>query len=186
MSAGQPYTERELISRVKQGDRHAQYTLYRNYVDAMYHTVIRMVNHQADAQDIVQDCFIKVFEKIGTYRSDATLGAWIKRIAINTAINTLRKRQRTLEFASDHPPEHGAEEIDDSPARLDPAMIHQAVRALPTGCRAVVNLYAFEGYSHKEIAQILDITESTSKTQYKRAKSLLRAALAPNLMQHES
>ena len=165
----------ELVFVLKQG---YGYELYKKYVDAMYHTVFRMVNDQTEAQDIVQECFIKVFQKIGSYRGDATLGAWIKRIAINSAINALRNKKRLLEFPSDTIQDQPEEISEAEYTRWAPATIHTAIGELPFGCRSVLNMYAFEGFSHKEISEILGISESTSKTQYKRAKSLLRDVIA--------
>ena len=144
----------------------------------MYHTAVRIVNNESDAQDVVQECFIKVFDKIDTFRGDSTIGAWIKRIAVNSACNHLRKSQRT--------PESNSVELDDNlvvsheeiePTQFTPTRIHNAIKQLPPRSRSVVTLYAIEGYSHKEIASILEITESTSKTQYKRGKALLRTHL---------
>ncbi len=170
--------EKELVLRVQKGDRKAQYIMYKQYVDAMYHTALRITNNSADAQDVVQECFVKVFEKINTYRGDSTIGAWIKKIATNTAINSLRKKNKRLEYPSDDLPEkYDIEERDETENVMTSKTIHNAVLNLPSGCRAVLNLYLFEGYSHKEVAHILNIAESTSKTQFRRAKSLLRESL---------
>ncbi len=151
----------------------------------MYHTSVRILGTQHEAQDATQECFVKVFQNIGRYRGESTLGAWIKRIAVNTAINALRMKQRQLEFHTDdlsNASEFAAEEV--AGKSIEPSIIHEAVKTLPTGCRAVLNLYAFEGYNHREIADILDITESTSKTQYRRAKSLLRETLKEKMIEN--
>ena len=164
----------ELVRRLKRGDIKAQYTVYEKYVDAMYHTAIRIVNNPIDAQDVVQECFIKVFDKIGSFREESTLGAWIKRIAINTSYNVLRQKQRRPEFFTDEFSHVETAVTDDLEEGLfTPAQLHQAVKTLPDGCRTVLSLYALEGYSHKEIGDIMTISESTSKTQYRRAKRLL-------------
>lgn len=187
MNDHQTSYEKELVSRLLRGDAKAQYTLYSKYVDAMYHTVIRIVNDPTDAQDVVQECFIRVFEKINTYRGEATLGAWIKRIAIHSAFNLMRKRKRNMEYATDE-----MERFDEIPESVEsdnlhtPQQLHHAIKDLPSGCRAVLSLYALEGYSHKEISGILDITESTSKTQYRRAKGLLRNALTNKMKSNEA
>lgn len=179
--------EKELVQRVQRGDRKAQYIMYKQYVDAMYHTVLRIMNNTTDAQDVVQECFVKVFEKINSYRGDATIGAWIKKIAINTAINALRKKKRNLEYSSEDISEsRDIVEEDTTDNLLSSKKIHAAVLNLPSGCRAVLNLYLFEGYSHKEVADILEIAESTSKTQYRRAKLLLRSTLKSKYAQDEN
>ena len=186
MNDHQTSYEKELVSRLLRGDAKAQYTLYSKYVDAMYHTVIRIVNDPTDAQDVVQECFIRVFQKIDTFRGDATLGAWIKRIAIHSAFNLMRKRQRNMEYATDEIERFDIEfETNDEQYGFKPEHIHHAIKDLPSGCRAVLSLYALEGYSHKEIAGILDITESTSKTQYRRAKGLLKNTLTENMKRDE-
>ena len=175
-TTGQPYSDNDLIAGIRRGDQKAQYVLYKSYVDAMYHTAVRIVGNTAEAQDVVQESFIKVFDKIGSYRGEATIGAWIKRIVVNTAINASRKSKRSLEYSTDDTPDiidfgNNDEQI------LDPQIVHHAIKDLPSGCRTILNLYAFEGYSHKEISGMLEITESTSKTQYRRAKHLLKGIL---------
>jgi RNA polymerase sigma factor (sigma-70 family) len=158
------------------GHSASQQILYQKYVNAMYHTVVRMVGNSEDARDVIQDSFIKVFNNLDSFRKDSTLGAWIKRITINTALNYLRKAQRTSTMPFDDnlnetPME--TEEVDNISMRS----IHRAIKSLPDGSRAVLSLFLLEGYQHKEIAQILGITESTSKTQYRRGKMLLQQKL---------
>jgi RNA polymerase sigma-70 factor, ECF subfamily len=178
--------EKELVLRVQKGDRNAQYIMYKQYIDAMYHTVLRILNNSTDAQDVAQECFVKVFEKINSFRGESTIGAWIKKIAINTAINSLRQKKRNLEYSFDDIPELQLLVEEDTTVNiLNNKMIHDAVLNLPSGCRAVLNLYIFEGYSHKEVADILEITESTSKTQYRRAKILLRDTLKSKYEENE-
>ena len=178
VSPDQTSYDDELVKRLRKGDVRAQYTVYEKYVDAMYHTTIRIVNNPIDAQDAVQECFIKVYNKISTFRGDSTLGAWIKRIAINTAYNVLRQRQRNMEYSTDDMSgiEMAESEVE-APSQFSPEELHEAVKTLPDGCRTVLSLYALEGYSHKEIAEIMTISESTSKTQYRRAKRLLQNRL---------
>jgi RNA polymerase sigma factor (sigma-70 family) len=170
--------EDRLVQRCTTGDPEARRQLYERYVRAMYHTVVRMVPSRMDAEDVVQDCFIKVFQNIGSFKGESTIGAWIKRIAINTALNFLRKRKRMV-FTEDDPRDEGQAVLpeDDDYNRADVQRIHHAIKKLPEGCRVVLNLYLLEGYKHKEIAQILGISESTSKSQYLRAKRLLRERL---------
>lgn len=161
-----------------EGDPKAQRQFYDQYVKAMYHTVVRMVPSRMDAEDIVQDCFIKVFQNIGSFKGESTVGAWIKRIAVNTALNFLRKQKRVV-FTEEDPRDEQEPVFPTMPgnSRPDVRRIHHAIKKLPEGCRVVLNLYLLEGYKHKEIAQILDISESTSKSQYLRAKRLLRERL---------
>ena len=130
--------------------------------------------------------FIRVFQKIGTYRGEATLGAWIKRIAVHSAFNLMRKRKRNMEYTTDEIEMYDMNvESENEGTSFKPEHVHHAIKELPSGCRAVLSLYALEGYSHKEIAGILDITESTSKTQYRRAKGLLRNVLSDKMKSNE-
>ena len=170
--------ETVLVERCLAGNRAAQYDLYRRYVGAMFHTVVRIVGSREDAEDLTQEVFAKAFLRLDSFRQDATLGAWLKRIAVNTSLNFLRTADR-LRF----------EEMDDNLSVAEPGQaetwdkadlhrVHEGIKKLPDGCRTVFTLYLLEGYDHREISHILGITESTSKTQYRRAKRLLREGLA--------
>lgn len=169
--------EKDLVRLSLRGDQKAQYRLYRKYVKAMYHTIIRMVGNTMDAEDLTQEVFAKVFKNLGSFKGDSTLGAWIKRITINTALNFLKSNGR-MKFVDVEDKDFQIAEADSpNEPQWTMAEIHHAIKKLPLGSRAVFNLFLLEGYQHKEIAEILNITESTSKTQYRRAKKLLRAAL---------
>lgn len=173
--------EASLVRKSLRGDSNAQRVLYQKYVKAMYNTVIRMVPNAMDAEDIVQDTFVKVFQKLHTFKGDATLGAWIKRITINNALNHIRKHKRVSILDLSSQPDVPAPETDPPKLPIDLKRIHQAIKQLPEGCRVVFNLRLLEGYQHKEIAEIMGITESTSKTQYRRAKQLLQKELKSQL-----
>lgn len=168
--------ELDLINKCLDGNRDSQQLLYQKYVNAMYHTVVRMVGNSEDARDIIQDAFIKVFNHLGSFRKDSTLGAWIKRITVNTALNHLRKAKRT-------PTTTFEDNLNETPmdteevSNISMKTIHNAIKSLPDGSRTVLSLFLLEGYQHKEIAQILGITESTSKTQYRRGKLMLQEKL---------
>lgn len=170
-----------LVEKSRQGDRKSQAALYKAYAKAMYNLCTRMLNDDALAQDVLQESFIDAFQKINSFRGDATFGAWLKRIVINNCISALKKRQRLRETNLDESSESvladGMEsetETGDLPA---PEIIQQAIKELPTGCRTVFTLYCMEGYSHKEIASIMQVSVGTSKSQYNRARMLLREAL---------
>lgn len=170
--------EQELVRRSLAGDERAQYALYRKYVKAMYHTVLRMVGKREEAEDVTQEIFAKVFSNLTSFNGQSTLGAWIKRIAINTTLNFLRKERQIRWVDFDNSPEPSVEFVPmPEPNTANLKQIHKAIKTLPEGCRVVFCLYLLEGYQHKEIATILSITESTSKTQYRRARGLLQKAL---------
>ena len=170
--------EKELVRRSLQGDSRAQMRLYRKYVQAMFNTVIRMVPNRMDAEDIIQDVFVKVFRKLSEFREESTLGAWIKRITVNTTLNFIRQKKE-IQFMENE--EFERTNLIQEEQKIEPEFsmnqVHGAIKKLPDGCRVVLNLYLLEGYQHQEIATILKISESTSKTQYRRGKMLLAKEL---------
>lgn len=169
-----------LIDDCRQGSREAQYQLYKLYSRAMLNVAWRIVNSQADAEDILQESFLSAFRNIHSYKGEASFGAWLKRIVVNKAINHIRKRKLEMSDVEigdvDLAEEESAHE-NDPEVLLSVERIKQAIPRLPDGFRAVLSLYLLEGYDHREIADILGITESTSKSQFNRAKSRLRELL---------
>ncbi|WP_225986535.1 RNA polymerase sigma factor [Rufibacter sp. LB8] len=168
--------EADLIKGVVAGKREAQHLLYQAYAGKMLAVSRRYAHTDFEAEDILQDAFLKVFQHVGKFKQECPLEFWIKRIVINTALKHQRanrhltvteQEEETWEDAGDQGLEnqYGYEEL------------LQLVRSLPPRYQAVFNLYAIEGFSHKEIGVMLDITESTSKSQYSRARASLRQAL---------
>lgn len=167
--------EEALIQQCINGEILAQKNLYNRYAKAMYHSIIRMVGKKDEAQDILQDSFIKVFKELKNFKSRSSLGAWIKKICVNTTLTQMKKNKR-IQFTD---LDEGSVLIveEEKELELDVNLIHHCIKNLPEGCRVVLNLYLFEGFRHSEIAEILEVTESTSKSQYIRGKKLLRKAL---------
>ena len=164
----------------KSGQRTAQFELYRLYSKAMYNVCLRMLKRTEDAEDILQNSFVDIFSKLHTFQYQSSVGAWIKRIVVNNCINYLRKRKLQFEELENRLFAIPAIE-DDVPlsgTNITVNTINKALLELPDGYRVVFSLYLMEGYDHKEIAQILDISEATSKSQYSRAKRKLRDLLA--------
>lgn len=169
-------TDSQIIERCLAGDRKAEYLLYQKYVSSLYHTAVRIVGNRQEAEDIVQEGFVKIFDRLPGFRGDSGIYHWMKRIVTNLAIDTLRKNKRMPLFESDISEELVSQELQD--IEDDEAeRIHKAIKNLPEGCRIVLSLFLFEGYKHREIADQLKISESTSKTQFLRAKQLLRQQL---------
>jgi RNA polymerase sigma-70 factor (ECF subfamily) len=168
-----------LIERCKSGDAIAQEEIYRRYAKNMYNTAYRILAHQAEAEDVLQESFLEVFTKIADWRGDSTFGAWLKRIVVNRSISLLRKRRVELiesdevENIADDTTEFDFDRISDKLI----SWIKKGIENLPEGYRLVLSLYLLEGYDHVEISEILNISESTSKTQYLRAKDKLRNLL---------
>ena len=172
-----PKIHASLISECRKGDRKAQRDLYDLYSQAMYNLAFRIMNNREDAEDMLQETFLECFRKIDTFRFESTFGAWLKSILINRCINQLRKKKINLVLMETLP----AVITEDQPETIyDTAKIFKGIEQLPDGYRIVLTLYLLEGYDHTEIAQILGITESTSKSQYSRAKDKLRIILSKN------
>ena len=170
-------THRDLIERCREGRRDAQFELYRLYSRAMYNTALRMVQNSHDAEDLLQSVFIEVFTKLDSFRYESSIGAWIKRIAINKCINFLKSRRLAFqELTAQNDRAQDEETTPESPFSVE--TISRAINGLPDGYRVVFSLYAVEGYDHEEIAHILGVSEATSKSQYSRAKARLRHILA--------
>lgn len=178
-------THRDLIERCREGRRDAQFELYRLYSKAMYNTALRMVQNPHDAEDLLQSIFIEVFGKLDTFRYESSVGAWIKRITVNKCINFLKSRRLALsELTAMN--DRAEEQAPDPEPLYSVERINRAIGDLPDGYRVVFSLYAVEGYDHEEIAQVLGITEATSKSQYSRAKAKLREMLVENGRGRES
>ena len=161
---------KKLIEASKLGDNRSRRQLYELYARAMYNVSLRMMNNREDAEDILQEAFVMAFKKLDTFRYDSTFGAWLKRIVVNTCINALNKRKVDLMYTEDifRYGDHAEELKKDLTLSVND--IKQAMEQLPAGGRVVFSLYLLEGYDHGEIAEILDISESTSKSQFMRAK----------------
>jgi RNA polymerase sigma factor (sigma-70 family) len=134
-----------------------------------------MTNNREDAEDILQETFIECFRSISSFRFESTFGAWLKTILINRSINHLKKKKVSL-ILQENLPENIPEDDEDT-VTCDTKKIFRGIESLPDGYRVVLTLYLLEGYDHTEIAQILGISESTSKSQYSRAKDKLRKML---------
>lgn len=142
----------------------------------MYNVCMRMVNHVGEAEDILQEAFIDAFKGMHEFRGESTFGAWFKRIVVNKSVSYLRKRR--MKLVEDVPDAvHEDSPVETGGDNWEVQKVHRAIQQLPDGYRLVISLYLLEGYDHGEIAQILNITESTSKSQYNRAKARVREQL---------
>lgn len=170
----------DIIEQCKQNDRKAQLKLYNQYCDGMYVVAMRFVKDSMEAEDIVQESFIRVFQKLHQFKGEVTFGAWLKRIVINKSIDLLKSRkQQMLELDEVHlkvvDTNYEDEWLVDDAITLDE--VKTAINKLPDKYRYVVMLFLIEGYDHKEIAQILNITEVASRTQLSRGKIKLKELL---------
>ncbi len=165
------YINAPLIEECRQGSARAQFRLYNQYSKAMYNLAYRILNNREDAEDILQEAFVDCFRNLNTFRFESTFGAWLKKILVNKCINQLKKKKIDLTLCENLPVDIYEEDAD---VTYDTTKIFKGIEKLPDGYRVILTLYLLEGYDHQEIAQILGITESTSKSQYSRAKDKLR------------
>ncbi len=161
----------------------------------MYNVCLRIVNHDAEAEDVLQDAFIDAFGHINSFRGQSTFGAWLKQIVVNRAINHLRGRRLNLVNLDEQSGTEGwhedgeagkrfdvadTETTDDTDVVLEVERVRRVMAQLPEGYRVVLSLYLFEGYDHEEIGQVLGISEVTSRSQYLRGKKRLLELLTNN------
>ena len=166
-------TERELIKGCLEGERRCQEILYSRYARRMYAVCLRYARHELEAQDLMQEGFIRVFEKLKDFRREGSFEGWIRRIMVHTSINQYRKKSFQQErFGMERMPE--GEVGPEAVGRLGEAELLAMVSSLPDGYRMVFNLYAVEGYDHAEIAELLGCGESTSRSQLAKARRLLQ------------
>ncbi len=166
----------EIIERCRQGDREAHYQLYKLYSKSMYNIGFRIVNNEMEAQDVLQEAFISAFRNLDHYRGEASFGSWLKKIVVNNAINVLKAR-KTEHLPDDEHFDVQEEVATEAEFPFSIEQVGKAMERLPDGYRSVLSLYLLEGYDHTEIAGILGISESTSKSQFNRSKKKLREIL---------
>ena len=160
---------------LKENQHQSTEVLFKSYSRAMYNICLRMIGNKQDAEDVVQDAFVMAYCNLGKLRSEDSFGAWLKRIVINRCIRFLQTRVHFTEFElSNHEDTEMPENWINTVTMQE---INGEIQKLPDGCRIVFNLFLLENYSHKQIAELLAISESTSKSQYHRAKQLLRKQL---------
>ncbi|TVR73731.1 MAG: sigma-70 family RNA polymerase sigma factor [Marinilabiliales bacterium] len=172
-----PFVEDEVIASCRRNDRRAQEVLYRHFAKKMYGICLGYAGERPMAQDILQESFIKVFRNIAQYKQDGSLEGWIRRIVVNTAIDHIRKRKRSYEYIDSEPADNSLHIQNHALKMMGYKEIMQQVQRLPEGARLIFSLYAVDGYTHKEIAEKLEITEGTSKSQFNRARKLLMGFL---------
>ena len=170
-------TEEAILQGCLKNEAAAQRELYNRYSPKMLAVCYRFAHNREDAEDMLQEGFIKVFSQMHTFQNKGAFEGWIRRIIVHTCINNLKKNKRFNE-SLDIVHANGIQVREESvPSIVQAKQIVECIRILPIGYRTVLNLYAIEGYSHKEISDMLDIEESTSRSQYTRAKQMLEDIL---------
>jgi RNA polymerase sigma factor (sigma-70 family) len=169
--------EDELVRGCKRGDRHAQQRLFDLYSGRMYGVCSRYVRNSMQAEDILVMGFTKVFEKISQFKGEGSFEGWVRRVMVNESLSYLRKT-RSMVVETDLEKAEREPDYDRLADQLEAEDLLKMIETLPPGYRIVFNMYAIDGYSHKEIAAELGITENTSKSQLSRARSYLQKLLA--------
>jgi RNA polymerase sigma-70 factor (ECF subfamily) len=164
------YIHQDLIVSCKNGSQQAFKELYMLYSKSMFNVAFRILKDKDESEDILQEAFIKAYYKINQYDFQASFGAWLKKIVVNQALDSLRKQSKWImtEIADEKIIQETDADWEDIDLKVK--SVKEAILNLPAGFRAVASLYLFEGYEHKEIAEILSISENTSKSQFHRAK----------------
>ncbi len=175
-------TEEQMLAGCLKNDASAQEVLYGRFSPRMLGVCYRFARNREDAEDMMQEGFIKVFSQIRQFRGQGALEGWIRRIIVHTCINILKKNKKFCDTVDLFHASTLHLKGDNIPSLIQAKQIVECIRLLPLGYRTVLNLYAIEGYSHREIASILDIEESTSRSQYTRAKAMLEDILLKNQM----
>jgi RNA polymerase sigma-70 factor (ECF subfamily) len=185
LAEAQTDIHRDLIELSKNGDRMAQYRLYQLYAKAMFNVAWRMMNSREEAEDMLQDSFTDAFSRMESFRYESSFGTWLKRIVVNNCLNEIKRKKANLEYVDDIQ-EYDAkpEEYEGYKPWLSVDNVRKAMEKLPDGSRMIFSLYLLEGYDHREIAQILNISESNSKSQYMRARLKVKEILIT--MGHEA
>lgn len=175
---------KDLIESCKEGSRKAQYLLYQQYSKAMFNICYRMMNSREEAEDMLQESFTECFLKLETFRYESTFGAWLKKIVIHKCINELKRKKTELVFSENlsifKNQDIEYNEQEEVEINYSVQKVISAMEQLSDGYRVIFSLYLLEGYDHTEISEILGISESTSKTQYMRAKHKLKELLKTN------
>lgn len=167
-------SEEELIAGCKANKRELQKALYQRFSAKMLMVCLRYTKNRQEAEDVLQDGFVKLFTNIGQYNGSGSFEGWIRRIMVNTALEAVRKRK--LDYSSDDIQNFSNDPVSELDAMSKIALddLLSLIRDLPSGCQLIFNLYVIEGFNHKEIAEKLSVSEGTSKSQLARARQLLQ------------
>jgi RNA polymerase sigma factor (sigma-70 family) len=173
------WTDQDLVQGVLRQSSAHQVALYDKFSTPMFRVLLRYARDRSEAEDMLQDGFIRVFRDMNQFRGDGALGGWVRRIMVNTALSHLRKQRDFIRDVGDYMPfENNLRTEEDFASNMDAQRLMQLLQELPPGYRAVFNLYAIEGYSHEDIADELGISVGTSKSQLFKARDFLKKILA--------
>jgi RNA polymerase sigma factor (sigma-70 family) len=164
----------EIVEGCIKKNKLAQKELYDRFAKKMMGVCLRYCDNQEEGEDVLQNGFLYIFDKIDTYRGTGSLEGWVRKIIVNTALTSIRKNKKLETNVDLNSVEYGIEDQSHLGENMAAKELLKIIQTLPVGFKTVFNLHAIEGYSHKEIAEMLGITEGTSKSQYSRAKTYLQ------------
>lgn len=172
----------ELLEKCRRGDERAQMMIYKKYSKAMYNVALRIVKDSAEAEDIMQECFLKAFDKLDSFEGNSTFGAWLKKIVVNQSISVHNKNTRYQEVQYDDQFKHAADDsagitLEEEEQNPKVKMILKTMESLKESYRVALTLHLIEGYDYEEICEILNITYANCRTTISRAKESLRTKL---------
>lgn len=170
---------KKLIEKCKQGDLKAQSEVYQLFAGKLFALCLKYSKNYQEAQDNLQDGFITIFKKMHQYQFKGSFEGWLKRIVVNTALQKYRKKS-VLNLISDEIPDEVEVEVDETTVSLD--YLLSIIQELPNRYRLVFNMYVLDGYSHREIAEMLEISEGTSKSNLSRARQILKRKVEQNVL----
>ena len=179
-------TDEDLVKECVSGSSVAQKKFYDMFARKMMGVCLRYTNSYEEAQDVLQDAFVKIFKKLPEFQSKGSLEGWIRRIMVNTALDAYRKAKKHQSNVDVDSVGYLLDSEDYTIENINAQDLLKIIQSIPEGYKVVFNLFAIEGYSHKEIADRLGVTESTSKSQYSRAKKMLRKILIDRNIVEES
>ena len=168
----------DLLDRCHDGDKKAQFEIYRLYYKSMYNSSLRIVGIPEEAEDIMQESFLTAFRKLKTYSGDVSFGAWLKKIVINRSLDVLRKRKVIFEELHAELPVVSEPEPEVDSITMEE--VKSAIDMLSDGYRTILSLILLEGYDHEEVSEILGVKNVTSRTQFSRARQRLKEILTEN------
>jgi len=168
----------DLLDRCLEGDKKAQFEIYRLYYKSMYNSSLRIVNVTEEAEDIMQESFLTAFRNLKSYSGEVSFGSWLKKIVINRSLDVLRKRK--VLFEELHAELPVANEQESEVESISVEEVKSAINSLSDGYRTILSLILLEGYDHEEVSEILGIKNVTSRTQFSRARQRLKEILTEN------
>lgn len=171
-------TEEEIVKGCLRGEAGSQKALYELYAGRMMSLCLRYMGNRQEAEDVFQEGFVRVFEKLGQFSGTGSLGGWVRMVMVNTALIQLRKNQKARFEESLEGEIQRSSGDPDALSTISHAELMELIGAMPSGYRTVFNLFAVEGYGHKEISEMLGISENTSKTQFLKARNFLSKKLS--------